>query len=227
MNHHHACDSAYLPAPSPLQPREKLQRHGIQGLHDRDLLGLLLGSGTKSHPVSSLSEACLKVLQTHHPALELDHLLALPGIGQAKAGSLLAALELARRFWGDRVRRITQPGEAWQLVRHYHDRRQEHFVVISLNGAHEVISTRVISSGLINKTLVHPREIFAEALKERAVSVILAHNHPSGQLEPSREDRELTARMVQAGRLLGIGLLDHVVFSEDGFFSFQQAGWLS
>jgi DNA repair protein RadC len=110
------------------------------------------------------------------------------------------------------------------LIRHYADRRQEHFLCVSLNGANEIIATRVVSVGLVNKTQVHPREVFADPITDRASAVIVAHNHPSGSLEPSKEDIDITGQLRSAGEILGIRLLDHVIFNSKGYYSFLEKG---
>jgi DNA repair protein RadC len=110
------------------------------------------------------------------------------------------------------------------LIRHFADRKQEHFICVSLNGANEIIATRVVSVGLVNKTQVHPREVFADPITDRASAVIVAHNHPSGSLEPSKEDIDITARLKSAGEILGIRLLDHVIFNSKGYYSFLEKG---
>jgi DNA repair protein RadC len=112
------------------------------------------------------------------------------------------------------------------LIRHLADRKQEHFVCVSLNGANEVIATRIVSVGLVNRTQVHPREVFADPITDRATAVIVAHNHPSGSLEPSREDLDITRQIKSAGEILGIKLLDHVVFNQKGYYSFCEKGLL-
>jgi DNA repair protein RadC len=139
---------------------------------------------------------------------------------------IAASLEFARRILCPGTHRIRFPADVLPLVRHYADRKQEHFLSLSLNGAHEVAATRVVSVGLVNRALVHPREVFAEALVDRAAAVVVAHNHPSGNVEPSPEDREVTIRLQKAGRTLGIALLDHIVFSQTGYFSFLEQGEL-
>ena len=111
-------------------------------------------------------------------------------------------------------------------IRHYADRKQEHFLSVSLNGAHEIIAVRVVSIGLVNRTIVHPREVFADPLTDRAAAVVVAHNHPSGQVQPSMEDRDVTRRLKSAGDTLGMKLLDHVVFSTLGYYSFLEHGEL-
>jgi DNA repair protein RadC len=112
------------------------------------------------------------------------------------------------------------------LVSHLANRQQEHFLTVSLNGAHEVIASRVVTVGLANSTQIHPREVFAEAISDRACAIIAAHNHPSGDLSPSTEDLAVTERLTQAGGILGIRLLDHIIFSANGFFSFAEAGMM-
>ena len=118
------------------------------------------------------------------------------------------------------------PSDVFPLVAHFADLKQERFLTVSLNGAHEVIQTRTVSVGLVNRTLIHPREVFADALTDRACAIIVAHNHPSGQLTPSPEDKDITRRLRGAGELLGIPLLDHLVFSRQDFYSFVEHGLL-
>jgi DNA repair protein RadC len=108
------------------------------------------------------------------------------------------------------------------LLERFADRNQEHFLTLSLNGAHEVIMVRTVSVGLVNRTMVHPREVFAGPLTDRASAIILAHNHPSGSVEPSAEDDEITTRLLSAGETLGIPVLDHVVFSRSGYYSYLE-----
>jgi DNA repair protein RadC len=110
------------------------------------------------------------------------------------------------------------------LIRHYADRKQEQFICISLNGANEVIAHRVVSVGLVNKTQVHPREVFADPITDRASAIIAAHNHPSGSLSPSKEDVEITRQIKNAGETLGIKLLDHIIFNHRGYYSFLEDG---
>jgi DNA repair protein RadC len=135
-------------------------------------------------------------------------------------------LELGRRLFGVREIKVSSPGDVWPLVSHWSDRKQERFICCSLNGAHELIAMRVVSIGLVNRTVVHPREVYADPITDRACAVIVAHNHPSGRLDPSPEDREITKRLKEAADTLGIALLDHIVFSSEGYFSFVEHGLL-
>jgi DNA repair protein RadC len=153
--------------------------------------------------------------------------MVIAGMGEAKSCAVAAAIELGRRIFSTRGTRITMPKDAYPLLIHFADVRQEHFIVISLNGGHEVNAVREITKGLINKTVVHPREVFADPITDRACAVIVAHNHPSGNLEPSEEDLEITRRLRQSGDILGIPMLDHLVFSEAGYFSFVEHGLIT
>jgi DNA repair protein RadC len=120
--------------------------------------------------------------------------------------------------------RISSPQDAYKVLERYKNKDQEHFFVLTLNGAHEVIKTHIISIGLANRTLVHPREVFRTAIKDNAVAVVLAHNHPSGNTDPSQDDREVTEIMKKAGKIIGIEVLDHMVFGKKGFYSFLEKG---
>jgi len=117
--------------------------------------------------------------------------------------------------------------DIFTLVRHYADRKQERFISLSLNGAHEVLNVRIVTIGLVNKTIVHPREVFADIILDRAAAFCVAHNHPSGQIESSAEDDEITERLYASSRILGLHFLDHIIFSENSFWSFRENGKLS
>jgi DNA repair protein RadC len=206
------------------RPRERLLAVGPDALSDAELVSILLGSGIKGNGVFSLSRQVLSFLDSKSYNVAASDLTAIAGLGNAKAALIVSAFELARRTLCPEKKRIRLPQDALGLVRHYADREQEYFLAISLNGAHEVKAVRVVSIGLVNRTLIHPREVFAGAITDRATAVICAHNHPSGNTEPSPEDREITAMLVSAGKLLGINVLDHIIFSATGYFSFQENG---
>ena len=208
------------------RPRERILRAGADTLSDRDLLAVCLGSGSAACDVFTLAGRVLDVLDADGFASSPEALMRIAGMGPAKATQLAAVLELGRRIVAPRNYRVRQPADAVPLLQHYADRRQEHFITLSLNGAHEVNSVRVVSVGLVNRTLVHPREVFADALTDRATAIICAHNHPSGNVEPSGDDRLVTRTLVEAGDILGIRLLDHIIFSPAGFYSFLDHGEL-
>jgi DNA repair protein RadC len=127
---------------------------------------------------------------------------------------------------GGMDRRVRFPADVIPHVAHLRKKRQEHFLVVTLNGAHEIIRVRTVTKGTVNRSLVHPREIFIGAIRDHAAAVMVVHNHPSGNLEPSPEDREVTSRLMTAGNLLGLRLLDHVIVSKNGYWSFLEQGEL-
>lgn len=202
------------------RPREKLWQKGVKTLSDVELLAILIGSGNRRHDVFSLAERVLKLLDLSGPFPSPEALLQIDGVGPAKAALIAAALEFARRRIRPEGVKVAQPTDVLPLLQHLSDRKQEHFICISLNGANEVIAVRTVSVGLLNQTQVHPREVFADPITDRAAAVIVAHNHPSGSLSPSEQDKEITRRLRQAGDTLGIKLLDHIIFSRKGYFSF-------
>lgn len=206
------------------RPREKLETKGAEALSDLELLAILLGSGIKGHDVMTVAGRILKVLDANNGKPNLEGLQRIEGVGLAKATLIVAALELARRRIRPEGLKITFPTDVLPLISHFADRKQEHFICISVNGASEVITTRVVSVGLVNKTQVHPREVFADPITDRASTIIVAHNHPVGALTPSKEDIETTRRLKAAGETLGIRLLDHIIFNQKGYYSFLEHG---
>jgi DNA repair protein RadC len=208
------------------RPREKMQSKGSPALSDTELVAVLLGFGIKGHDVMSVAGRIVRLVDDHHGRPDLADLQRLEGVGPAKAAVIAAALEFARRRIRPEGTRIKTPLDALPLLRHYGDRKQEHFLCVSLNGANEIITTRVVSVGLVNKTQVHPREVFADPITDRASAVILAHNHPTGNLTPSKEDQLLTRQLSSAGETLGIAVLDHIIFNYKGYYSFLENGML-
>ncbi len=207
-------------------PREKLLRYGVKALSDKELLSILLGTGIKGKNVFTLAEEILNLLDHENFAIIPEDLLSITGLGIAKTALISSAFELSRRILCPKKNKITSPHDILPLIQHYSDRKQEYFLCLSLNGAHEVKYIRVVSIGLVNRTLVHPREIFSDPLKDRAAAIIIAHNHPSGNLDPSEEDSDITQRIQKAGKILGIQLLDHIIFAETGYYSFLKEGKL-
>jgi DNA repair protein RadC len=208
------------------RPREKLVKFGASSLSDQELLVAMIGRGTRGNDVWSLSRQVLSILDGAESSIYLKELLKLKGLGSAGAALLLSSLEFARRRIRPEGFSIKAPEDVVPLLSHIADRKQEYFIVVLLNGAHEVISTKVVSIGLVNSTQVHPREVFAPAIEQRATSVILAHNHPSGNLEPSPADKNVTKQLIESGKILGISVLDHIIFSRQGYLSFSEKGLL-
>ena len=206
-----------------IKPIEKLEEKGVKALSDKELVMILIGKGSNGHTIEEVAEKVLKVLDKGSEPLLTD-LKYISGMGQAKATAVLAALELGRRRPNRKTKVIRRPEDIWNEVKHYAERNQEQLLVLSFNGAGELLGIHVATVGLVDKVVMHPREIFAEAIKERAVSVVIVHNHPSGQLSPSQADRILTKRISTAGKLLGIKVLDHLIISTSGYYSFREMG---
>ena len=207
--------------PSFERPREKILENGPKSLSDIELLSVLLGKGTKKKDVILLSHEIMKVHENDLRNMNINSLLQIDGIGPAKACNLIAGFELARRYNGKKIATIRCTEDIIPLVSHIRNKKQEYFICITLNGANEVISNRIVTVGLVNSSQIHPREVFADAISDRASSVILVHNHPSGNLEPSDEDKEITRQLRGAGRILGIKVLDHIIMTQDDHYSIK------
>jgi len=206
------------------RPREKLREKGASALTDEELVAAILGMGTARVDVRTISKHVAGLLRKHRESLSLDHLLEVPGMGLAKASQILSAFELARRHLLKETVKITAAQDVLPLLADIREKQQEYFICISLNGANEVIEKRVVTIGLLDKSPVHPREVFADVISDRAASVIFAHNHPSGDEQPSESDRRIQEQLTQAGDILGLRILDHVIVTRKSYFSFQEAG---
>lgn len=204
------------------RPREKLLTHGATFLSDRELLAVILGKGTRKNDVMTLSGQIISLIDEKGLSFSERDLIDIAGIGKAKAALITAAFEFVRRRVKPKGIKITFPEDVLPLVQHYGDRKQEYFLSVSINGANEVMSVRVVTIGLVNKTYVHPREVFADAIAERASSVIVAHNHPSGSLIPSPDDIRITTQLKEASKILGLRLLDHIIFTSKDYYSFSE-----
>jgi DNA repair protein RadC len=215
-----------LDIPEQDRPREKLLRKGATALSDQELLAVLFGKGTPGMDVMKLAGKLAKVIDEKGLNVRAEDLIEHEGVGEAKATLILAAIEFARRRIKPEGSKIETPADLLPHVRHYADRKQEHFLCASINGANEILNIRVVSIGLIDRTPVHPREVFADALADRASAIIVAHNHPTGSLEPSATDIEITGQLKSAGSVVGIALLDHIIFNRGGYYSFLEAGRL-
>ena len=203
-----------------LRPREKLQARGAAALSDYELLMAMIGSGNAQADVTKIAREVRKILSEKGSDLAYEDLLKIKGLGTAKATQIMAGFELWRRQFEVGERPIIDSAEkAVELLSDIRDKKQEYFVSLTLDGANRLIAKRVISIGTLTASLVHPREVFAEAITDRAASIVVAHNHPSGNLEPSIADKEVTERLRQAGEILGIEVLDHLILGGEGFRS--------
>ena len=208
-------------------PREKLERLGPEALHNEELLAILLRTGYEGRNVLEVSREIFRRFSVDELVdMDLKKLTTIKGIGRAKAAGLVAGFELAKRGLNQGMGiepSITSPADVLGLLTDIKDRRKEYFVALFLNARNQVICRENVSVGSLNASLVHPREVFAPAVGSSAASVILAHNHPSGDVTPSREDIELTRRMVQAGEIMGIEVLDHLIVGSERFLSMKEA----
>lgn len=201
-----------------LRPREKLQARGAAALSDYELLMAIIGSGSAHADVTKIARDVRKILGEKGSNLTYEDLLKIKGLGAAKATQLMASFELWRRQFEVSERPIIDsPEKAAEQFADIRDKKQEYFVCLTLDGANRLIAKRVISIGTLTASLVHPREVFAEAITDRAASIIVGHNHPSGNLEPSAADKQVTERLKEAGEVLGINLLDHLIITKDSF----------
>lgn len=199
-----------------LRPREKLQARGAESLSDYELLMAIIGSGNAQSDVTKIARDVQKLLALKGSVLTYEDLLKVRSLGPAKATQIMAGYELWRRQFEVSERPIIDsPEKAVEQLADLRDKKQEYFVCLTLDGANRLITKRIISIGTLTSSLVHPREVFAEAITDRAASIIVAHNHPSGNLEPSQADRDVTERLREAGELLGISLLDHLIITKD------------
>ena len=210
--------------PQHSRPREKLRERGASALNDEELVAAILGRGVEGQDVVTMSRNVAKLIREHKENLSVEHLTSVPGMGLAKAAQILSAFELARRHLLKDTVKITGAQDVLPMVADIAGKQQEHFICISLNGANEVIEKRVVTIGLLNSSQVHPREVFADVIADRAASVVFAHNHPSGDLKPSKSDSKIHAQLTEAGKILGIQVLDHLIVTKKGYYSFQEAG---
>ena len=210
--------------PEHSRPREKLREKGASALTDEELVAAILGRGVKGLDVVAMSKSVAKLIREHKENLSVDHLTSVPGMGLAKAAQILSAFELARRYLIKETVKITSAKDILPLVVDIANKQQEYFVCISLNGANEVIEKRIVTIGLVNSSQIHPREVFADVIADRAAAVIFAHNHPSGDPKPSETDAKTHKQLTEAGTILGLRILDHIIVTKKGYFSFQEAG---
>ena len=208
------------------RPREKLAAKGPEALSDSELLAILLGRGVKGKDVFQVARAVLRKLDKDKEEIGVKALVSIEGVGFAKACQIVASFELARRRLLKESIVIQKAEDVLPLISYIADKKQEYFLCISLNGANEVIGNRVVTVGLLNANQVHPREVFVDAITDRAASIILAHNHPSGVIKPSPDDIATTKQLVDAGKILGISVLDHIIITKKGHLSFKERGFM-
>ena len=209
-------------------PRERLVKYGPGKLSDVELLAILLRTGPKGSGVLELSKKILKQFPGNKLTnASIKDLVDIHGLAEAKACEIVAMFELGRRMLKDKQAiLILSPREVWEALKDIRQSKKEHFVVFFLDTQNQEIKRELISLGTLNTSLIHPREVFEPAIKHLASHIIIAHNHPSGSLEPSNEDLVVTKRLTDSGRLLGIEVLDHVIVTNGGYASFKEKNLL-
>jgi len=206
------------------RPREKLERYGPEKLSNSELLAILLGSGQKGINVVELSKRILsKFSGDGLSKADIKELKNTFGLGNAKACEIVACFELGRRLLQNKQSTLLlSPKDVWEELKDIRDNKKEHFVIFFLDTRNQEIKREIISIGSLNANLVHPREVFEPAVRYSAAQIIVAHNHPSGDPSPSQEDSDITKQLVDAGKLLGIEVKDHIIVSKTNLFSFKE-----
>ena len=212
--------------PQDERPRERLLCYGVEQLSNEELLAILLKTGTRDMSAKVLASYLLKeignISELQHTSYQV--LAQMKGIGRAKACTLLAALELGKRVLQKKSILYQKFTDAYQVASYYQDKighfKQEYFICIYLDVSKKLIHEKVLFIGTLNRSLVHPREVFKEAYQVSASSIICVHNHPSGEVLPSKEDVLFTSQLVKVGKILGIEVIDHIIIGEDKYYSF-------
>ena len=224
--------------PQSERPRERLQRVGPNGLSDQELLALILGRGVSGESVMVTAQKIISKFKSLKALSEasLEELQCLKGLGVAKASQLAACFEIAKRIkiqeenelsekFGRKA--LTSPDEVYRQIKEkVTSDNKEHFFVISLDSRNKILGIDPISIGTLTASLVHPRETFESAIRKHAAQIIIAHNHPSGSLEPSEDDLKITKRLIEAGKIMGIEVLDHLIITKTSFMSFKEEGMI-
>ncbi|WP_294429594.1 RadC family protein [uncultured Treponema sp.] len=209
-----------------IEIRELTIQHGLSFPSDEELIMLILGSGTKQTPIKELARQVLGIVMSSNSDNLVDNLMKINGMGKSKALMIAAALEFGKRINRNPQISLSSPADIIPYIQSYAMQKQEHFLCVTLNGAREIISIRVICTGSNNMAIIRPIEVFSEAIKEHASAIVISHNHPNGNPTPSDADIKTTLRIYQAAELLGITMLDHIIICRTGYFSFLEKGIL-
>lgn len=214
------------------RPREKLISKGADGLSDEELLAIIISTGTKEKNVIELSREILQTFSYESLAdIEVSELTKIKGIKSAKASSIVASLRfgqrIAQKTMEKKITKIKNSEDIYQYLKNeIQDKKNECFYAILLDTKNVIISKEVISIGTLDASIVHPREAFKPAIKKSAKSIVFAHNHPSGDFTPSKDDFRTTQRLVEAGEILDIEVLDHIIIGKDGYYSFKKENFI-
>jgi DNA repair protein RadC len=210
------------------RPREKLLKYGVDKLSRSELLAIVLRTGIKGKNVVELSRQVLNIItRIGIENITLKDLLEIKGLGPTKAGQIISSLELSKRLLKEKVTDLIMcPKDVWHEMQDVRDHKREHFVIFYLDTRNQIIKREVISVGTLNASLIHPREVFEPAIRYSTAQIIIAHNHPSGITDPSEEDLDISKRLIEAGKILGIDILDHIIVAKSGYKSLKEANLL-
>jgi DNA repair protein RadC len=206
------------------RPREKLLKYGQSKLTTSELLAIILRTGIKGKNVIELAKSILKTIGSNNiKTIPASDLRKIKGLGVSKTAEIIACIELGKRLTKDKEQlKVLSPQDIFLSMKDIGNQKKEHFVAIYLDTRNQEIAREVISIGTLNSSLVHPREVFEPAIRNLAASIIIVHNHPSGDLNPSHEDLLITKKLVDSGNLLDIHVLDHVIISRQGYVSLKE-----
>src|SRR3990167_6397820 len=219
--------------PKPERPRERLKNLGAEALSSQELFALIIGRGVSKKSVITIAQELLAKFGNIKAISQatIEELSQIKGIGFAKAAQIKACFELGKRQDLEPELKdfdIKNPQSVVKAIQSsIKDKAKEHFKLILLNTRNKIIGISTVSIGTLNSNLVHPREVFKDAISHSAASVVFAHNHPSGDSEPSEDDLIITKRLTEAGKILGVEVLDHIIITKNGFFSFKEKGLIS
>ena len=202
-------------------PREKLEKKGARALSDEELLMIIIGSGCRGSDYKAIAKKLHEVIKKNGvDEVCITKIKEIKGIGTVKAATIFAFIEYFRRHYGKNLSPlIDSPAAAAEQLYHIRNKKQEHFVLLTLDGGRRLIENRIISIGTLNAALIHPREVFVHAIEDRAASIIVAHNHPGKTLQPSSQDRHVTKVLKSAGEIIGIPLDDHILIAGESYMS--------
>jgi DNA repair protein RadC len=207
--------------PLSFRPRERLEKGGAENLALEELIAIIISTGTKGKNAVETGKEIISKYGDHLLTTSIQELSSIKGLGKVKAIKLKSAFEIGLRYTNNVSGKIvvTTSKDAYFILQEYTHKKQEHLLLITLNARNQLISKKVITIGTLDASLFHPREIFAESISDRAAKIVIAHNHPSGSLEPSLNDILMTQKVKAGGELLGIQLVDSIIISEDGYTS--------
>lgn len=201
-------------------PSEVLQRFGVENLSNQDLLSLLFNCGSINKPEMN---NIITLISNEKDPMKDNIVNLYKTFNKDRLHKIIALKEIAKRFFIPQTNIINKPSDIFDRIKHFGNKKQEYFITISLNTSHQIISIRVVTIGIVNRTIIHPREIFSDILIDRATAFCIAHNHPSGSPNPSPEDDDITKRVKDSSEILGIHLLDHIIFTPESFYSYKNA----